>query len=108
MEKVSTLDELDRLKQLYVTGFQDAFLENALHKVIERQVARDEADLQHVNEVLAEFEQKHRIASEEFQRRYEAGQIADDANWMEWNVFLKMRQRLQSRLSLLRGEERCG
>jgi len=108
MEKVSTLEELDRLKQLYAAGFQDAFLENALHKVIERQVARDEADLRRINEALAQFEQEHGMSSEDFGRRYKAGQTADSADSMEWSVFLKMRQRIQSRLDLLRGEESRG
>lgn len=108
MDKVSTLEELDRLKQLYVSGFQDAFLENALHKVIERQIARDEADLQRINGVIAQFEQEHGMSSAEFQGRYEAGQMADDADLMEWSVFLKMRQRVQSRLGLLQGRELRG
>jgi hypothetical protein len=108
MEKVSTLEELDRLKQLYAAGFQDAFLENALHKVIERQVARDEADLQRINAALAGFEQEHGMSSEEFWKHYQAGETADSADSMEWNVFLKMRQRIQPRLSLLRGEELRG
>lgn len=104
MTLTSTLQDLERLRQLYNAGFQDAFLDSALRKVIARQIARDEADLRRVEEALAEFEKRYGQSSEEFWRRFQAGQIADSADAMEWNAFYKMRQRLIARLSLLRGE----
>ncbi|MCS7221703.1 MAG: hypothetical protein RML36_06240 [Anaerolineae bacterium] len=98
----TVLDDLERLKQLYTMGFHDAFLENALRKMIERQIARDEADLQRINEVLVQFEQRFGLTSDEFWQKFQAGQLADTADFIEWNAFCKMRQRLLSRLHILR------
>lgn len=101
---VSTaLHDLQRLKQLYTAGFHDAFLDNALRKIIEHQTARDEADLRRVNEVLGQFERQYGLTSDEFWQRFQAGQMADTADFMEWNAFCKMRQRIISRLRILRG-----
>ena len=95
---------LDRLKQLYTAGFHDAFLDSALRKVIERQIARDETDLRRVNEMLAQFERRYELTSDEFWRRFQAGEMSDTADFMEWNVFCKMQQRITSRLRILRGD----
>ena len=103
MSAIATHD-LNRLQQLYAAGFQDAFIDNALRKIIDHQIARNEADLQRVNIELAQFEQRYRWTSEDFYTRYQSGQIDDTADFMEWNVFCKMRLRITSRLSILRSE----
>ena len=94
--------DIERLEQLYRAGFHDPFLDKALHKIIDHQVSRDEADLQRVEEALAEFEQRYGLTSEDFCSRFQAGQMADTADFMEWNVLCKMRQRITARLHILR------
>ena len=98
------LHDLERLKQLYVAGFHDTFLDNALRKIIDHQIARDEVDLRRMDEELVQFEQQYGLTSDEFWERFQAGQMADTADFMEWNAFCKMRQRIMARLSILRGE----
>jgi hypothetical protein len=93
---------LERLRLLYQAGFHDAFLDNALSKIVERQIARDEADLQQVNATLAQFEHQYDLATEIFAKRFQAGDLTDTADFMEWNAFCKMRQRLTARLNILR------
>jgi hypothetical protein len=99
----TAVSELDLLRQLYAAGLQDSFIDNTLRKLIESQVARSEADLQRINDALIGFEKQYGLTSSEFWQRYQAGQMADTADFMEWNVLCKMRQRVLSRLSILRG-----
>ena len=94
---------LERIRQLYTAGFSDTFLDNALHRIVDRQVARDQADLKRVNGVLERFESQYGLTSNEFWQRFQAGQMADTTDFMEWNVFCKMRQRIQTRLHILSG-----
>ena len=103
MANTIAFGNLERLQQLYTAGFQDTFLDNALRKVIERQLERDEADLQRVNEALAAFERQYSLHTDEFWQKYQSGQLVDSADFMEWNAFCKMRQRLTTRLKILRG-----
>ncbi len=72
----------------------------ALH----RQVACDKADLRRVNEMLTQFERQYKMSSDEFWRRFQAGEMSDTADFIEWNVFCKMQQRIVSRLRILRGD----
>ena len=99
-----TSHNLGRLQALYTAGFQNSFLNNALHKIVDRQATRDEEDLRRVNQVLAQFERQYNMDSDEFNRRFQAGEMSDSADFMEWNSFCKMRQRIASRLNILRGD----
>lgn len=105
MSVATTLPELKQLEQLYGAGFQDPFLDNALRKILSRQTARDGTDLDRVSAVLAEFEQQYGMDSEQFWRRYQAGELGDEADWVEWNAFCKMKDRLQRRLQILQGDK---
>ncbi len=98
------LHKLGRLQELYAAGFQNTFLDNALRKIVDRQVACDEADLRRVNDMLTQFEHQYEMPSDEFWRRFQAGEMPDTADFMEWNVFCKMQQRIISRLRILRGD----
>jgi hypothetical protein len=100
MTAVTTVHHLDRLKALYTVGLLDSFVDQALSKIVERQIVRDENDLTAINAQLAQFEEQFGLASEEFWPQYQAGQLADTADFMEWNILCRMRQRIQSRLKI--------
>ncbi len=100
----ATRVHLKRLERLYEKGFHDAALDLAIEKMVRRQIERDRADLKRVEQVLAEFERKYNMSSDDFWRAYQAGQLADTADFLEWNAFCKMRQRLLERLHILEGE----
>ena len=96
-------NDFQRLEQLYATGFQDVFLDNAIRKIVDRQIARDEEDLKRVNDELAKFERQYGLTSVEFWQRFKTGQMSDTADFMEWNAFCKMQQRITARLRILQG-----
>ena len=98
------LQDLRRLERFYNAGFQNRFLDAALRKIVSHQIERDETDLARVEVVLGEFEQRYSLSSSDFWQRYQAGQMPDEADFMEWNAFCKMRQRLVERLRILRGD----
>jgi hypothetical protein len=58
-----------------------------------RQASRSEADLQRVKEVLIEFEYRYGFTSDDFWHRYQSGELGDTADFMEGNIYCKMRQR---------------
>ncbi len=99
----TALSDLKRLERLYQRGFQDSTVELAIQKIVQRQIARDEADLARVESVLKEFEEKFGMTSDEFFAAYQSGQLPDTAEFVEWNAFYKMRQRLLERLHILTG-----
>ncbi len=98
------LDEIKKIERLYESGFQDDVLDLTIRKVVERQIQRDKADLARVEAVLAEFERKYNMSSDDFFSAYQAGHLADTADYVEWSAFYKMRQRLLERLRILTSE----
>jgi hypothetical protein len=100
---ITIRNAVDRIKQLYVAGLQDDFLDRALRKIIQQQIAQDAEEMQKVNKLLTEFEQRYGMTSEEFWNRFQAGEMSDTADFMEWNVFCKIRGSIQIRLNILKG-----
>lgn len=93
---------LNNLQKLYATGFQDEFLDNALRKIVERQIERDETDLTRIQADLAQFERDYEMSSADFRQLYQSGQMADTFDHFEWNVLCKARERIEQRLAILR------
>ena len=105
MESSVLLHNLDNLKRLCANGFQSNFLDSALRRIIERQIAQDETDLLRASDGLVEFESQYGLSSEEFWRRFQAGEMNDTADYMEWNILSKAHQRITARLRILKGDE---
>jgi hypothetical protein len=98
------LDALRNLEQLYQRGFRDAITDAALLRVASSQAARDEAVLRDLERDLSELEQQYEMSSEEFFRLWKAGEMADTADFMDWNALYQMAREVRERLDLLRGE----
>lgn len=93
---------LSNLQRLYATGFQDEFLDNALRKIVERQIERDETDLARIQTDLARYERDYEMPSADFWSLYQSGQMADTFDHFEWNVLCKAKARIEQRLAILR------
>jgi hypothetical protein len=100
----ATLEKIRRLEQIYIKGYEDSFLDNALRKIISHQLIKDQADLKVLQQDLAELERKYGMKSEEFYERFQAGQMSDEPDFMEWNALYKMATKLRNRLDILRGQ----
>ena len=98
------LEKIRSLEQIYIKGYEDSFLDNALQKIISHQLARDQADLKVLQQDLAELERRYGISSEKFYERFQASQMSDEADFMEWNVLYKMSAKLRNRLGILQGQ----
>jgi hypothetical protein len=101
----ATLDQIKTLERIYNEGYADTFLDQSLEKIIAHQQARDKADLTELERDLHAFEQEHGMASDEFARRYNKGELGDEADFVEWNAIYKMATRLRARLDILQGHE---
>jgi len=102
---VSTpLDALRSLEQLYERGFRDAVTDAALLRVASSQAARDELVLRDLERDLRELEQQYGMSSEQFIHRWKTGEMADTADFMDWNALYQMAIEVRARLDLLRGE----
>ena len=99
----SPLDALRNLGQLYERGFRDAVTDVALLRVASSQAARDEAVLRDLERDLRELEEEYNMSSDEFFQRWQVGEMADTADFMDWNALYQMAREVRERLELLWG-----
>lgn len=96
-----TMDRLRSLETLYRRGYQSDVIDRSLAKIIalKRDTARRQfADLQGR---LQAFEQQCHMSSEDFYRRFRAGELGDAMDIVEWSVFYKMWESVRTRLEML-------
>jgi hypothetical protein len=100
----ATLQRLRALTQLYEQGYQDQVVDLTVHKLLEQQVQKEEAQLAELADELAGYEARFAMSSEHFFTKYTAGEMADDADLFEWQVFDKMHQRFANELQFLKAQ----
>lgn len=96
------LATLRNFERLYAGGFRDRVTDSALLKVAMSQITRDETVLRDLERDLAELEQQYRMSSEVFYRHWQAGELSDEADFMDWNALYQMACQVRERLNLLR------
>ena len=92
---------LRNLEQLYKRGFRDRVTDAALLRIASSQATRDEAILRDLERDLKELEQQYDMSSKEFFGRWQAGEMADTADFMDWNALYQMACEVRERLKLL-------
>jgi hypothetical protein len=50
---------------------------------------------------MRQFEEKYGLASDEFYRRYQAGETDDQMDYVEWASMVQMARNIEARLELL-------
>jgi len=77
------------------------FLE--LTKLLTMEGAKAQRELLDLEERLRVFERQYQLSSDEFHRRFRAGEMGDSADMFEWSAFYQMRTSVRERLAMLRG-----
>jgi hypothetical protein len=93
-----TVIRLQRLLDLYRDGYESAVVDQTVGKLISLEARQCHAELQRLAVRLAEYEKRHGISSAEFYRRFRAGTMGDDMDFVEWSVFWDMHQATQKHL----------
>jgi hypothetical protein len=89
---------MHRIETIYRRGFQSDMIDRTVDKLIDLEQARAMGEVSEIQQHLAAFEQKYQLASEEFYESYEAGQLEDSADFMEWSSFYDMGRSAQQYL----------
>lgn len=95
---------LSRLALLYEKGQASELMDRTLDKLLTHEAEQSQAQLDELTAELSEIEQKYGMASDEFYRRFQAGQTDDRMDFVEWASLAQMASNLRQRLRLLVGE----
>jgi hypothetical protein len=97
----TTIERLQQLQELYRRGYHSDTVARFLEKLLSLERAAAERELVALQSRVAEFEQQYGMSSEEFYRRFRAGELGDSADFVEWSVFHEMCESVQERLQEL-------
>lgn len=85
-----TLAKIQSLAQLYQTGYRSSIVDATIEKLVAMERARLEQEVASLAERLRCFEERYQLASADFYRRFQAGELGDDADLFEWSAFYHM------------------
>ena len=96
-----TAERLQALAELYRQGQESDLMDRTLEKLLHHEAEQSQAQLRELRADLAEFEQRYHLPSDEFYRRYQAGDMGDQMDYVEWASLVQMVDNLEKRLDLL-------
>ncbi len=100
---VETLDKLRGLASLYDQGYRSETVDLVIDKLLTAEVDRARSELRDLESRMAAYESLHAMPSDTFYRRFCAGELGDDIDFVEWSVYYEMRRTLLERLRVLEG-----
>ena len=89
---IRTLDKLRSLEQLYRQGFRSEVIDRTLDKLLAAEAERALAERRDLEARLSAYEKQFNMSSQEFYRRFRAGELGDGMDFVEWSVFYEMYQ----------------
>lgn len=92
---------LAQLIRIYENGQVSELMDRTLDKLFSVERAEAQRDVEELHAHLLKLEERFGIASEEFYARFEAGEMGDDADFIEWASFFDMYQNAKGRLAAL-------
>jgi len=98
-----TLTRIQNLARLYRSGYHSSTVDTTIDKLLTMEGAKAQRELLDLEERLRVFERQYQLSSDEFQRRFRAGEMGDSADMFEWSAFYQMRTSVRERLAMLRG-----
>lgn len=102
--KEKTLDKLRHIEALYRRGYRSDVVDRSLDKIISLEKATAQRELVDLQERLRAFEAQYQTSSDEFYRRFRAGELGDAVDFVEWSVFYEMWESVWERLKALEAE----
>lgn len=103
---ISTVEKVRRLEQyLAMQGSGiDAIVDQSISKLLSRERRRLE-DLQtRLKDQLDQFEETYALDTADFYRRYEAGEMGDDLDYVEWAATWEMLENIKRRMAVIEVE----
>jgi hypothetical protein len=99
--ETGTVDRLQSLIRLYHAGYQSPTIDQTVVKLIALETEQARVELQRLEPRLLAYEQRYNMPSDEFYRRFRAGELGEEMDFVEWSVFWDMSQATRRRLDEL-------
>ena len=100
---ISTLEKVRQLEKYLAINNSaiDPVFEATINKLLTREYDRMIELRTRLSNELSEFEERYVLQSDDFYQRYEAGELGDDMDFIEWAATVEMLTNVKGRLELL-------
>ena len=99
-----TLDKLRRLERLVQENPSvDEVLELTIDKMLQREINKLNLQINNFSDQIKYWEDNYKIDSQLFLKRFEAGQMGDEVDFIEWAATLEMKAKSEKYISTLQG-----
>ncbi len=96
-------ERLEQLIRIYESGQVSELMDQTLDKLFSVEAATAQTDVDELRDDLLKFEETYNMKSEDFYTRFEAGEMGDDADLIEWASYFDMYRNAINRLAALSG-----
>jgi lipase chaperone LimK len=94
-------NRVQTLEKLYAQGQTSDVIDLALEKLLAYELGETRQQLAQLERDLTEFEQRYDLSSETFYARFQAGEMGDAMDFVDWASLHQMAERLRQRIGLL-------
>jgi len=99
-----TLDRLHHLEALYRHGYRSEVIDRSLGKILALERTTATRQFGELEGRLRELEVEYQMSSNDFYRRFRAGELGDAIDFVEWSAFYEMRETVRKGLEVLGAE----
>jgi hypothetical protein len=94
-------DRVRTLDKLYAVGETSDIVDLALEKLFAYELRESQKQLTQLERDLSQFEQRYNLSSDTLYARFQAGEMGDAMDFVEWASLHQMAERLKQRIGLL-------
>jgi len=100
---IPVVEDIRVLEKYIESDGNDELTESVIKKLIMHNLQKEESDLAEVTGKLRHYEVKYSMPSSIFHENFHSGKSGDDEDFFAWDALIKMKDRIVSRIELLKG-----
>jgi len=78
--------------------FEKKYIESTIIKMLKVELDMVKRELEQVKNTLADFEKRHKMSSDKFYEKFNAGKLGDDREYIKWYAYKDTFNKLMERL----------
>lgn len=78
--------------------FEKKYIASTINKMFKVELSMVKRELKQVEKALGDFEKHHKMSSDEFYKKFSAGKLGDDREYIKWYAYKDTHNKLMDRL----------
>ncbi len=78
--------------------FEKKYIASTINKMFKVELSMVKREIKQVEKALSDFEKRHKTSSDEFYKKFSAGKLGDDREYIKWYAYKDTHNKLMDRL----------